>query len=158
MDWQTLFVPTMSLSEAAVRGSVTFLALYAFLRLTLRRNIGSLSITDLLMMVITGNAVTNSLAGGDNSITGGLMVGAIVILWNFAMEWSSARFQAIERWTQPAPVPLVREGEIQWRSMRREMVSEQELMAKIRERGILDLSKVKLAQVEPDGRISVIAD
>lgn len=147
---QEIFVKEM-------RGTVTFLVLFLRLRLTLRRNIGSLSITDLLMMVVTGNAVTNALSGSDNSVTGGLLVGMTVILWNYAMEWSAARFRAIERLTQPSPVPLVQDGEIQWRNMRREMISEQELMAKIRERGILEVENVKLAQVEPNGRISIIS-
>lgn len=40
--------------------------------------------------------------------------------------------------------------------MRRELVTEEELMGQIREQGIEDLAKVKKAFMERDGRISVI--
>jgi uncharacterized membrane protein YcaP (DUF421 family) len=43
------------------------------------------------------------------------------------------------------------------RNMRRELITEEELWARLREQGVDDLAKVKLPQIEPDGSVSVIA-
>ncbi|MCF6159661.1 MAG: DUF421 domain-containing protein [wastewater metagenome] len=41
--------------------------------------------------------------------------------------------------------------------MRREFITEDELMSKLREQGVEQLEKVKIAYMEGDGRISAIA-
>ncbi len=40
--------------------------------------------------------------------------------------------------------------------MRRELVSEEELMSHLRQHGVMDLDAVQLACMEGDGRISII--
>ena len=40
--------------------------------------------------------------------------------------------------------------------MRKELITRDELLAKLREEGIDDLSRVKLARLESDGEISVV--
>jgi uncharacterized membrane protein YcaP (DUF421 family) len=42
------------------------------------------------------------------------------------------------------------------RNMRQEYITEEELWSQLREQGVEDLAKVKLAQMEGDGMISVI--
>lgn len=155
-DWKIVYSPDLPVLESVLRGSVAYLVVFALLRILLRRNVGELSITDLLMMVFVGNAATNALTGGYDSVASGLIVCATIIFWNFALEWLSCRFPLVEKWTQPASVVIVRDGEIQHRNMRREMISHEELMSQIRQHGLEDLSKVKVARVEADGRISII--
>lgn len=40
--------------------------------------------------------------------------------------------------------------------MRREFISDEELMSKVREEGLEDLSRVRFMYLEPDGEISLI--
>jgi len=47
-------------------------------------------------------------------------------------------------------------GEILRRNMRREFITREELMSKLRENGISELAEVKQAYMETDGSISVI--
>jgi len=46
---------------------------------------------------------------------------------------------------------LVRNGRIQHRNLRREYLSEAELMSKLREEGVDDVTRVKAADFEADG-------
>jgi uncharacterized membrane protein YcaP (DUF421 family) len=50
----------------------------------------------------------------------------------------------------------VKRGKLLRRNMRRELITEAELLGKLREQGVDDLSKVKLANIESDGQISLI--
>jgi uncharacterized membrane protein YcaP (DUF421 family) len=61
IDWQTLFVPTTPLLELVVRGSAMYLLLLAALRFLVRRHIGSLSLMDLLLMVLIADAAQNAM-------------------------------------------------------------------------------------------------
>ena len=51
---------------------------------------------------------------------------------------------------------LVKDGRMLKRNMRREMISEDELLGKIREKGVADLSKVSRVYMERNGKLSVI--
>ena len=57
---------------------------------------------------------------------------------------------------KPPPKTLVRDGRLYVGQMNREFMTIDELATQLRLQGIDDLSKVKAAYVEPDGRVSVI--
>ncbi|MGZ8163357.1 MAG: YetF domain-containing protein, partial [Methylobacter sp.] len=60
------------------------------------------------------------------------------------------------RLAQSSALCLFRDGKLLHRNMRQEMLTEEELMSKIREQGLEDLSQVKEIYMEGDGTISVI--
>ena len=62
----------------------------------------------------------------------------------------------IERFTAAPRLCLVRDGKMQRRNMRRELITDQELNAKIRQEGVEDISTVKRMYLEADGEMSLI--
>ena len=65
-------------------------------------------------------------------------------------------FPAFERLMSAPPLPLVRDGKLLRRNMRREFVTEEELMGQLRAKGIDDLSQVKKAYVESEGELTFV--
>ena len=57
---------------------------------------------------------------------------------------------------EPPPLPLIKNGKMLRKNMKLELIKEDELLMELREQGIDDVSKVKEAYIESDGRISVI--
>ena len=51
---------------------------------------------------------------------------------------------------------IVKDGRLIKPAMRREMISEEELMGQLREQEIDDIAQVRAARVEGDGRLSVL--
>lgn len=156
MDWSRVFVPSRSLPETLLRGSLFYLALVVLLRVALKRQLGQLGSADLLVLVLLGDASQNALAGGYTSIGDGLLLVAVLALWSFSLNWLGYRFRWIERLLSPERVPLVRDGRMLRRNMRKELITEDELFAEIRLQGVADLVEVEEARMESDGRISVI--
>ena len=78
--------------------------------------------------------------------------------WNYLMDWLSYRVPLIERLTTPPPLRLVENGRMLRRNMRREFITPDELMAKLREQGHQHLAGVRQMCLEADGEISIIAD
>ena len=63
-----LFVPTVPLLEAFLRGTIVYLALFTILRFLAKRgSVASASLTDLLVLVLVTNAVQNAVAADYNS-------------------------------------------------------------------------------------------
>jgi uncharacterized membrane protein YcaP (DUF421 family) len=156
MDWKTIFLPDTPLLEIMLRGSIMYIALFAMLRMILKRQTGTLGMTDLLLITLLADAAQNAMAGEYKSIPDGIVLVGTIIFWNYLFDWLSFKSEWFARLIEPSPLPLVRNGRMLRRNMRQELITEDELMMQLREQGLEDISKVKQAFIESDGRISVI--
>jgi uncharacterized membrane protein YcaP (DUF421 family) len=96
------------------------------------------------------------MAGAYTSLPDGLLLVGTLVFWNYLLDWLSYRSEVIRRLIEPPPLLLVRNGEMLRRNMRKESISEDELRAQLREKGVDDMSSVRKAFLESDGRVSVI--
>lgn len=155
INWNQLFVPALPLLELALRGSVMYLGLLVAMRVLVRRHAGSLSLMDLLLVVLIADAAQNAMAGEYRSITEGLLLCGTLFFWNYALDFASYRFDAVAKILEPPPLPLVKNGRMLRRNMRQELITEEELASQLRQQEVEDLQEVKLAYLEPDGALSV---
>lgn len=156
IDWAGIFLPETPLLEIFIRGSVMYLSLFLMLRVVLKREAGTVGITDLLIVVLLADAAQNGLAGGYRSITDGLLLVATLIFWSYTLNWLDYRFPRIQGLIHPPPLLLVENGRMLKRNMRKEFITEEELLSMLREQGVEDAQEVKKAFMEGDGKISLI--
>jgi len=133
-----------------------YLVLLAMLRVLVRRHIGTLSLTDLLVLVLIADAAQNAMASEYRSLPEGIILCATIVGWSYVLDWLSFRYKWVRRLLEPAPLPLIRDGKLQRRNLQQELITMDELNSQLREHGITDSKEVKVAYLEPDGQISVI--
>lgn len=155
IDWNVMFVPTRSLLEFVIRGSLMYLLILVGFRI-FRREAGELSVSDLLVVVLIADAAQNGMADEYKSVTEGVTVVATIFGWNFLLDWLAYRSRFVYRLLHPPSLLLVRNGHIQGRNLRSELITRQDLLAQLREQGVEDVRSVKKAYLESDGRVSVI--
>jgi uncharacterized membrane protein YcaP (DUF421 family) len=156
VDWGEMFLPSTPILEIVIRGSVSYLALFFILRFILKRQAGTVGITDLLVVVLLADAVQNAMANDYSSITDGVVLVLVIVFWSYALDWLGYRFPKIERFVHPPSLPLVKNGRMLQRNMKRELITESELRTALRKHGVDDLEQVKVAHIEGDGQISVV--
>jgi uncharacterized membrane protein YcaP (DUF421 family) len=156
MDWKSLFSFDVPLFEIILRGSVIYISLFILLRIVLKRQAGSLGMTDLLLITLIADASQNAMAGQYQSIPAGIVLVSTIIFWSYAFDWLSFRFSWFNRLTESPPLPLIKDGKLLRKNMRRELITEAELMSQLREQGLDDMGSVKEAFMEPDGHISIV--
>jgi uncharacterized membrane protein YcaP (DUF421 family) len=156
VDWQELFSFTVPVAELLVRGTTMFWFLFLLFRFVVRRDIGGVGMADILVLVIVADAAQNAMAGEYRSIADGMALVATIVFWNYILDWLCFRFTAVERLLQPRPLLLVKNGRMLYANMKRQMLTRDELLAKIREKGFEGVEKVERAYMEGDGEISVI--
>ncbi len=155
VDWGHIFRPTAAVPELIVRGTVVYLALYLMLRVVLKRESGSTGVTDLLVIVLLADAAQNAMSGSYTSVTDGLVLVATIIFWSWLLNLIAFISPWAARIIRPRPLLLVRNGQVMRHAMRRELVTEDELMANLREQGVNRLEDVAAVYMEADGRLSV---
>lgn len=133
-----------------------YLVLFVLLRVVLKRQSGTFSTADLLLVVLLADASQNGMAAEYKSATDGIILVVTLVFWNYALDWMGYHFPLFDKLVFPPPLPLVQNGKLLRRNMRQELISEAELMAHLRQEGIEKLEDVKSACMEGDGQISVI--
>ncbi len=155
IDWRAMFVPTHHPGEMIVRGTIMYLGLFVCMRL-FRREAGAIGISDLLVVVLIADAAQNAMAREYESITEGMLLVGTIVFWNYVLDWLSFRFPALRPLLKAAPLQLITNGEYQYRNMRQELISKDELQALLREQGVEDVADVKQACLEANGHVSVV--
>lgn len=157
IDWRSMFVPTESVLEVVLRGTIMYLGMFALLRV-FRRQAGSVGIADLLVIVVIADAAQNGMAGDSRSITEALLLITTIVLWDWFFDWLGFRSPFWERILQPSPLLMVENGKIVKANLDKEFINEEELLGQLREQGIGDISRVKKCYLESNGHFSVLTE
>ena len=156
IEWAELLIPTHSVAEIMLRGTVMYLSLFVILRFVMVRQTSTIGIADILVIVVIADAAQNGFAKEYKSLTEGIVLVLTIVFWNLFLNWISYRFKALERLLSPPPLPLVKNGKMNRRNMRQEFITEEELRSQLRQQGIAELDQVREACLEANGELSVI--
>ena len=156
-DFGAIFGLETPILELFLRGTLTYLALFALLRITLKREASNLGITNLLVLVLIAGAAQNALVGEYRSVPDGILLVVTILFWSYTLEWLGYRFpRSVGRFVHPPPLALVEDGKMMRRNMRQELITREELMTQLRLQGVDELSDVRHAFMEGNGEISVV--
>ncbi len=157
VKWDKVFLPDTPVLEIIVRGSVTYLAIFILLRFILKRQSGgNIGMTDVLVIVMLADASQNGMAGNYNSIADGILLVAVIIGWSYILDWLGFHWPFFQRLIKPPKLLLVENGIMLRRNMRKELITEDELMTEVRKEGFNKLEDIEKAYMEGDGNISII--
>jgi uncharacterized membrane protein YcaP (DUF421 family) len=155
IDLQSMFVPTESVLEVVIRGTLMYLGMYFLLRI-FRRQAGSIGIADLLVIVVIADAAQNGMAGDSRSITEALVLIVTIVLWDFFFDWLGFRSTFVAKILEPDPLLLIENGKFLKKNLEKEFITEDELMSQLRQQGLEDASTVKKCYLESNGHFSVL--
>jgi uncharacterized membrane protein YcaP (DUF421 family) len=155
IDWQSMFVPTESIIEVLIRGTIMYIGMFALLRV-FRRQAGAVGIADLLVVVVIADAAQNGMAGDSRSITEALILIAVIVLWDYIFDLAGYRSPLFARILAPKALLLIDDGELVHKNLKKEMITEDELRSQLRQQGIEDVAEVKECYLESNGHFSVL--
>jgi len=141
-----------------VRTLLLYLAIICAVRLMGKRQVGEMQPAELVVTILVSAVASVPMQDIDIPLAHGIvpiltLIAAEVLL--SALSLRSARFR---RLLTGRPVPVVRGGEIDQRALRALRLSVDDLCEDLRLAGVFDLRQVCLAQVETNGRLSVLTE
>src|SRR6476660_1817380 len=74
-----------------IRGIVVFCAVLLLLRIAGKRAIANMGMAEFVALLLISNAVQNSMHGSDNSLVGGLLLAAVIMLMSRAFQYATFR-------------------------------------------------------------------
>jgi uncharacterized membrane protein YcaP (DUF421 family) len=152
-----LLVPGVSVAEKVIRALVVYAFLVLILRLGGRRELAQMNGFDLVVLLTLSNTVQNAIIGNDNSLVGGLVGASTLVLVNAAVVRFLYTYPALDRRIEGEPVILVRDGQVFEDKLRRELITEDELLAAVHRQGVPSIAECALVVLETSGTITVLA-
>jgi uncharacterized membrane protein YcaP (DUF421 family) len=149
VTWTTLL-------EILIRTLAVYLVVLIGLRISGKREIGQMTVFDLVVLLLIANAVQNAMVGPDTSLIGGILAAIVLLVINALVSSLRLRSPLLRRLVEGTPTLLVLHGEVIPQHMRREGIDEESLLAALREHGVAEISGVEMAVLEIDGSISVV--
>ena len=101
---------TMSPWQIVLRGSVVYWFLFAVFRLVLRRDVGSMGVSDFLFVVLLGDAAQNGMIGDATSTSDAIVLLSTLVFWNVVIDWATFRWPALDRVLASTKLKLVVDG------------------------------------------------
>ena len=142
--------------DIVYRAAVIYFFLWFITRVIGKRELGSMSAFELVLLVTMGDLIQQGTTQEDFSVTGAMLaVGTFTLLMVF-FSWVSFRFKKTRPLLEGMPVVVVQDGKVRDEVMHYERIDEDELHEALREQGIDDVAKVKVGILEPDGKFSFI--
>ena len=155
--WTDMFVLALPIAEKILRPTVVYLFLVIGLRLAGKRELAQLNPFDLVVLLTLSNTVQNAIIGDDNSITGGIIGAATLLLLNFLVVRFLFRHERLDRLVEGESTVLIDHGKILKEKLAKETLSMAELAAAAHKQGIGDLREVDHATLDPSGTICFTA-
>jgi uncharacterized membrane protein YcaP (DUF421 family) len=151
-----MWTPELPVLEKITRAAAVYVFLLVALRLTGKRQLGQMSSFDLVVLLIISNIVQNAMIGNDNSVTGGFIGAATILVLNYTVARLVVADKRVERLVEGAPTLLIHNGKVIEENMHRELLTRDELMAALRRQGILAIEEVRVALLEETGAITAV--
>jgi uncharacterized membrane protein YcaP (DUF421 family) len=155
--WSNMFVPAVPLLEKIIRPILVYIFLVVALRLAGKRELAQLNPFDLVVLLTLANTVQNAIIGDDNSVSGGLVGAATLLIVNYFVVRFLFSHRKVDRLVEGGEAVLIQNGKIVPRGMKAELITKEELEEAAHRQGFASLSEVERAVLEPGGAIAFIA-
>ena len=155
-DFRSIFAMEVAPLVIVLRATLVYLGLCVLMRVIPKRHAGTIAPNDVVLAVVIGGVAVAAMAKEFMSVPGVLIIIGTVLGWNYLLDWLAYRFPILRPYLREPPTCLIEDGRMLHRNLRREFVTDEELMAELRKQGVSDVSEVKAASLEADGSVSVV--
>jgi len=143
----------LGIDEKILRSLLVFIFLAVALRLGGKRELAQINVLDLAVLLLASNALQNALIGNDDSVTGGVIGASTLFLANYVFVRVTFRHARIRRMLEGRPRVLLRNGKLDREAMRKEAITEEELVDQLLDKGMESFDKVGLIILETNGKL-----
>ncbi len=130
---------------------IVYLVLIGFLRLFGKRELAQLNPFDLVVLLSLSNTVQNAIIGDDNSVTGGLIGALSLLTINWLLSRVLYKLPRVNRALAGSETVLISGGILDREAMRRETLTEAELLSVLHRQSFDDFDDIERCVLEPNG-------
>jgi len=155
--WHSMFGLELPILEKVLRPVIVYVFLVIGLRLAGKHQLAQLNPLDLIVLLTLSNTLQNAIIGADNSVSGGLIGAATLLLLNYVMVRFLFSHERLDRVVEGDPDALIEHGVLKEDRLKRELLTKTELEIAAHRQGFASLDEVEQAVIEPGGTLYFVA-
>lgn len=149
---------TLSMIEWALRAAIAFFFLVIVAKILGQRAISQLRLLDFVIALVIGNIIAHPLSDEKLGLKGSVITTIVLVTLYLIGTYSTLKWPRFRRLMNPEPIPIVQDGEILHKGLKKARISIDVLLEELREKKVDDVKKVALAIWEGDGKVSAFLD
>lgn len=138
------------------RTIIVFLTLLIAMRLMGKRQLGELELSELVVAVLISNVAAHPLQEISIPLMNGLLPIIILLCCELIISGFIVKSPKFRQFVCGKPCFIIRDGVISQEEMKKNRFTLDELYEELRHQGVLDVSKVKFAVLETDGKLDIV--
>ncbi|HEV7346210.1 MAG TPA: YetF domain-containing protein [Devosia sp.] len=156
MDWLEMFFQGwQGILRTLIVGTLAYITLVAFLRISGKRTLAKLNAFDLVVTVALGSTLSAVLLQESVALAEGATALALLVLLQYLVTFTSVRSKTVAKLIRSEPSLIARDGAFCDAAMKRQRVTRDEALSAVRAAGGRGLDDVESLILESDGTISV---
>jgi uncharacterized membrane protein YcaP (DUF421 family) len=154
--WTDIFVLGVPLVEKILRPVIVYVFLVVALRLARKRELAQLNPFDLVVLLTLSNTVQNAIIGNDNSVSGGLIGAATLLVLDYVLVRALYSHPTWFQLVEGKPDVLFEDGKIKRNRLKKELITVEELRAAAHRQGFASLHQVEKVVLETGGTLTFV--
>ncbi|MBW5447897.1 DUF421 domain-containing protein [Cohnella sp. CFH 77786] len=139
-----------------LRTLIMYVLVFALLRLMGKREIGKLSVFDLVISIMIAEIAVIIIEDKEKPIMDAVAPIVLLVAIQIVFAFLAIKNRKLRLWMDGTPSVLIRDGRLNRKEMSRQRYNLDDLMAQLREHEITNVDEVELAVLEANGKLSVI--
>jgi uncharacterized membrane protein YcaP (DUF421 family) len=156
MDFHRMWVPELPPHEVVFRATVVYVFIQVLFRVVGRKEFGRWGASDIVLLFLITTAARETIVASDHSLTSAMIGLATIVFLDWLLSVATSRSRRAADLVEGRVRQLVKDGELRREVMRRTRISEDELLAEVRQRGGESLAEVKDAFLERSGKVTIV--
>ncbi len=144
--------------DTIILGIIAYIAIIFLLQISGKRTLSKWNSFDFVVTIAFGSILSSILISTKDSFGTGLLAFALLVLFQYIFTSISVRSSLIQKLIKNEPALLLYQGQLQHQVLKRERVTEGEVLAALRGSGIGAIENVDAVVLETNGSFSVIQD
>lgn len=155
--WSDMFHLGLPVLEKILRPVFVYIFLVGALRLAGKRELAQLNPFDLVVLLTLSNTVQNAIIGDDNSVLGGIIGAATLLVINYAVVRFLFTHEKLDELVEGSPEVLIEHGQVKTELLKKELITLAEIQEAAHKQGFASLDEIERGVLEPGGSLTFIA-
>ena len=142
--------------DIVLRAVVLYVFVVFVMRVIGRRELSSMTPFDLILLIVLGDAIQQGLTQDDYSITGAVLAVATIATLQVFTSYLSFRSNRARKVLEGEPIVIVDHGALVDSNLKRERMTQEEVLEEARQQEISSLDEIDWAILEANGTLSFV--
>lgn len=137
-----------------IRTFLIYITLVASIRLTGKRQVGEMQLSELITAFLISEVAASPLADPDIPLVYGIVPILLLISLEIVISFITTKSVALKRMLAPPPTVLIQNGKLDLKALGKQRISAEDLVSSLRLKDIGDISDLNFCFLEHNGQIS----